>query len=401
MRYQKRITHAALITMIVISAAGILGWVRSYADTPRVLRENPDSFIRSRMNECFANGGRNNCYRDIARELLARLSPKEILASFEAQESSPEIFSRCHEVAHYVGRAAYAEAQSVPLAYEQCTSACHGGCYHGVMEEYLKEKNVSLVQVDDAAVSHEIYGVCGSESDHKIPRTYWECFHGIGHALMFVTDSNLLRSLRLCDTLSGQGQIEACWSGVFMENSSSSTNLDHPSKYIDADDPMYPCTILDQKYLKLCYQYQSSYFAEITHWQWEDTINLCRQVPMEYREGCFHIIGTNQVGYTQDNDKRKQTCDLIADTRFRKACVSGIVSSLGGRYVGQPDHMRVFCALANTEDREICYRQMGVALHSWGTDSKARKEICDQIVDPAGVGWCLLDASSKSQSFVK
>ena len=91
MRYQKRITHAALITMIVISAAGILGWVRSYADTPRVLRENPDSFIRSRMNECFANGGRNNCYRDIARELLERLSPKEILASFEAQESSPDV----------------------------------------------------------------------------------------------------------------------------------------------------------------------------------------------------------------------------------------------------------------------------------------------------------------------
>ncbi|MBI2053176.1 MAG: hypothetical protein HYT41_00310 [Candidatus Sungbacteria bacterium] len=218
---------------------------------------------------------------------------------------------------------------------------------------------------------------------------------------MFVTNSDLLRSLHLCDTLSGQGQIEACWSGVFMENSSSSTNPDHPSEYIDADDPMYPCTILEQKYLKLCYQYQSSYFAEITHWQWVSTIELCRQVPVTYREGCFHIIGTNQVGYTQDNDKRKQTCDLIAEPHFRKACVSGIISSLGGRYVGQPDHMRTFCALVNTEDREACYRQMGAALHSWGDDLETRKEICDQIADPAGVGWCLADASSKPESFVK
>lgn len=255
MKYQKSIIYAALITVVGISVAGVWLRISSHAES-QAPRENSDSFVRSRMKTCLENGGRNHCYQDAANALLGQLSPKEILTSFEAQELYPEIFSRCHEVTHYVGRAAYAETKSVALAYEQCAPACHGGCYHGVIEGYLKQKNISVNQVNDTTVTQEIRTACGDERDYDAPRIYWECFHGIGHALMFITDSDLMRSLRLCDALPEQGQREACYSGAFMENSSSSTNVDHPSKYLDPRDPMYPCTVLEEKYLNLCYQYQ-------------------------------------------------------------------------------------------------------------------------------------------------
>lgn len=399
-KYPKVIFYLAMIVLIGISAANISLRNRSGAELQTSLK-NSDFSIRSRMSACFQNGGRNHCYRDVADTLLSWLSPKEILASFERQESYPEIFSRCHEVTHYVGRAAYAQTKNVPLAYDQCIPVCHGGCYHGVLEEYLKEKNVSLNRIDDATVTQEISTVCGEEKNYNALRIYWECFHGIGHALMFITNSDLVRSLRLCDTLPGQGQRETCYGGAFMENSSSSTSLDHPSKYLNADNPMYPCTILEKKYLNLCYQYQSSYFAEITNWQWEKTIDLCNQVPIAYREGCFHIIGTNQVGYTQDNNQRKHTCDLIANPNFKKFCVSGVASALGGRYVNQPDYMIAFCALVDAQDKEICYRQMDAEIRSWGTDPATHRNICNIISDPGGTGWCFSGEGGMTKAFLR
>lgn len=388
---------AALILAIGMSAVDV--WRHEHVSVLlQATSQSPDSVIRNRMKMCFQNGGRNHCYRDAAEAFLGLVSPKEIMASLEAQESYPEIFSRCHEVTHYVGRAVHEQTGSVAQAYEQCTPVCHGGCYHGVIEAYLKDKHISLQGIEDTTVAKEIRSVCGREQDYRAPQTYWECLHGIGHALMFVTDSDLVRSLYLCDALPEQGQREACYGGVFMENSSSSTSIDHPSKYLDPQNPMYPCTALEKKYLNLCYQYQSSYFAELTHWQWKDTIALCNKVPRAYRKGCFHIIGTNQVGYTQDNQRRKHTCDLIANPDFKRSCVSGVASALGGRYVGQPQQMMTFCSLVDAENKKACYRQMGNALFSWGDDAATRRNICNQITDPDGSNWCFAPESGMTES---
>ena len=92
----------------------------------------------------------------------------------------------------------------------------------------MKEKRINAA--DEASFQAEIPLVCGNEAEYEAPVVYFECTHGVGHGAMFVTEGDVPVSLKLCDALSGEAALHSCYSGVFMENSSSSTSQDHPSK---------------------------------------------------------------------------------------------------------------------------------------------------------------------------
>src|SRR5581483_6244373 len=62
--------------------------------------------IREEMGKCYRTG-ENSCYRTASALFLSQFAPEDILADFEKDQNYPEIFSRCHEVTHYVGRKIY------------------------------------------------------------------------------------------------------------------------------------------------------------------------------------------------------------------------------------------------------------------------------------------------------
>jgi len=330
--------------------------------SPPTFHGDSANYILSKMDICFKNYS-NTCYRDTAYDFLQHFTLDEILSAFEENEAQPEVFYRCHEVTHYLGRDEYKRVNSIKGAYEHCTPVCHGGCYHGVIEAFFKEKNLPIYGDNDPIIAKEILKTCGIPEDYEKSRIYYECVHGIGHAMMFIIDGDLPYSLKLCDSLKLVSEREACYSGVFMESSSSSTNIFHPSRFVKEDDPMYPCNVLDDKYLNICYAYQSSYFSIITNSDWRKTIELCNAVPNDYRRLCFRMIGSNQVGYTRNLDVMKKNCDLISEPELKDVCVQGIVGSLGGRY-SDPSLIIQFCSIVDSENKKSCYRQMGYEI-SW------------------------------------
>jgi hypothetical protein len=206
---------------------------------------------------------------------------------------------------------------------------------------------------------------------------------------MFVTEMELFESLKLCDTLPDQQHKERCYTGVFMENSSSSTSFDHASIYIKKDDPFYPCNSLEEKYLAFCWQYQSSYFSIISNQDWVKVANLCLQIPAKYQDRCFRTIGTNQVGFTPSLLVMKEDCGLIPSLHFENICVEGVISSLSYRFVGDSQKMSEFCSLVNSENKESCYRQMGTSLLDWSVDKALAKKECNKIPDLHAISWCM------------
>lgn len=354
--------------------------------------ENKATFyVRSAMDNCFKKGGgADACYKKIARVLSDEFSLEFILHILQANENYEAVFSRCHEVTHFLAREAYKKTKNAAETYSKCTPVCHGGCYHGVLEGYFEEKNIQYADFPDEILKQEVIRICGKSTKHTSPRIFHECLHGIGHALMFITESNLFRSLTFCDALPAQVERESCYGGVFMENSSSSTNQDHPASYLKSDDPLYPCTVLSEHYLETCYKYQSSYFAELTHWDWQKTIELCRKVPSQYQKGCFFIIGSNQVGYSQDLNVAVHTCRLIQNEQLQKECVKGVASSLGGRYVNEPFRILDFCVMVDKDYKDVCYQEIDNALISWGENPIAYKErnMCPKASDPYTLAWC-------------
>ena len=271
--------------------------------------------------------------------------------------------------------------------YAQCDSTCHGGCYHGTLEAYLKE-SIDTNQ-NDAHLASIFPTVCGKAQDYQKPIEYKECLHGMGHAAMFVTDMELIESLKLCDTIPEQEYKERCFTGVFMENSSSSTSFDHASKFIKKDDPFYPCTILEEKYKSLCWQYQSSYFSIISNQDWEKVADLCLQIPAQYQDLCFRTIGTNQVGFTSSLATMKKNCDGMPTAQFKNICVAGVVSSLSYRFVGDTQKMIDFCGLTDLENRESCFKQIGSGVLDWDRNTDVVRKKCQKISDPQAAFWCM------------
>ncbi|MBI2034588.1 MAG: hypothetical protein HYT11_02540, partial [Candidatus Levybacteria bacterium] len=307
------------------------------------------------------------------------------LQLFKENEQYQEVFARCHEVTHYLSRLEYEKQKSIAKVYAQCDSTCHGGCYHGTLEAFLKEKEDQF----GANLSREFAKVCGNPRDYQKPLEFNECLHGMGHAAMFVTEMELPTSLKLCDSFEKQDHKERCYTGVFMENSSSSTSFDHASLYIKADDPFYPCNSLEEKYLSLCWQYQSSYFSIISKQDWNKVASLCLQIPEKYWDRCFRTIGTNQVGFTRSFQVIKDDCDLMPSAHFQSICVAGVISSLSYRFVGDTNKMIDFCSLVDNQHKEACFKQMGTSLLDWDNSKELAKRECEKIPDAKGASWCI------------
>lgn len=345
--------------------------------------QDENEYIRAQMRACYTTGGKNDCYREVALLFSEQFGLAKTIRLFAQNEQYPEIYARCHEATHYLSRNEYKKTRSVAAVYAQCDSTCHGGCYHGVLEQYLKEKNLTI-----EALAEEFPKVCGKTENFETPLIFNECLHGLGHAAIFVTDMEVPQSLALCDTLADQETKERCQSGVFMENSSSSTSTDHPGKYVKTDDPLYPCNWLDQKYAKICYRYQSSYFALITNHDWKKVAQLCLQVPSQYQDECFRTVGTNQVGFTQDVSQMQQNCDSAPTSHFKQICIAGIVSSFAYRFVGDDKKIASFCARVKPAYQEACFRQMGVAVADWTRQPDKIADLCNQITNPQHKMWC-------------
>ncbi|MBI2028694.1 MAG: cupredoxin domain-containing protein [Candidatus Levybacteria bacterium] len=345
---------------------------------PKLASEAINSYTRKVMKTCYESDGRDGCYKKAADVLYSQFGLAKTLNIFKENEQFTEVYARCHETTHYLSRLEYEKQQSISKVYAQCDSTCHGGCYHGTLEAYLKRNsNANFAKV------------CGSENDYQKPIEFNECLHGMGHAAMFVTEMELKESLKLCDSISNQEHKERCYTGVFMENSSSSTSFDHVSRYIKKDDPFYPCNVLEEKYQSLCWQYQSSYFSIISNQDWKKVADLCLQIPQEYQDRCFRTIGTNQVGFTQSLETMKKDCDLMPSEHFKDVCVGGVVSSLSYRFVGNMQKMIDFCLLTDSQNREICFKQIGNGILDWDRNKTTVRKECSKIPDREGQSWCL------------
>lgn len=358
--------------------------------------EDEGSYLRSQMDYCFNWGGRDYCYKDLATILTFQFSLPQILDLLQKNEQYSGVFARCHELTHYLTRLAYTKEKSISAVYEKCSSVCHGGCYHGAIEQYLSDKKLSLDNI--SKINQEIPKVCGKQEDYKVPLLYDECIHGIGHGTMYINDGDLIVALNLCDNLQSQKGREGCYSGAFMENSSSSTNLDHPSKFIKADDPMYPCNILDQKYLPLCFRYQSSHFAIISQSNWVEVARLCKMVPQEYQKMCFLTVGSNQVGFTQDFKLIKDDCMLMPDTLEQDFCFQGVVDALAIRYRGDARRGFQFCSQLESNFQASCFKQYGHSISSWSNNPLERIKLCEEIGNPQFAKWC--KSGDKRDSFL-
>lgn len=385
-RYNSNLKHYR--SVILIAAVALVLLAVFFTGRNKLLHVDKaelSKFVVDQMSECKTEND-NSCYKNMARVFASKYEIKDVLQIFEENEKTPVFFEKCHTALHFLGQEEYRLTKDTKKSLGMGTPICFAGFYHGILEAYLTESG--LVN-NNEKLAEAAPGLCGAEDNFEIKKIYNECLHGLGHALMFATNGDLPESLKLCDTLGSIEDRNWCYSGAFMENSTSSTNKDHPSKYMKADDLMYPCNILDKKYGEMCYMLQSFYFAEISHYDWKEYERLCSLVPHEFEDECVNAIGQTQVGFTQDPNVMRDNCGLLATKQRRNNCLKGVIGAMGERYGDGWSKVLNFCNYTVSEaDKPDCYDLAIMLEHTWLNDKPTEELFCSQINSESAKAKC-------------
>lgn len=263
------------------------------------------------------------CYKGELSDIVKKRGPEPAFMLVKQQYSKvPLVKSLCHQLVHVIGRSAYAKYGNIADTFAHGDQYCWSGYYHGVMEQVADEKGANYI-VDNANT------ICaGIAAKQRYSFYHFNCVHGLGHGFMEALDANLFDSLKACDRLTDNWEQTSCYGGVFMQNvmnvQSPDNTVDHTSKYLRADEPMYPCTAVDGKYKEQCYLMQTSYALQVKNYDFSAVFSLCSSVDAAYRDTCYQSLGRDASGQSiSDASTTKRTCLLGITEEAQKNCIIG------------------------------------------------------------------------------
>jgi hypothetical protein len=266
-------------------------------------------------------GDSQNCQKKYYEKLYEEQGSEAAFANLRsAYEQSTSIQANCHQLTHAIGRAAALHFSDVASAYGQGDNFCWSGYYHGVMEGLLKK-------LGDVNVEDQLNTICESvKKQGQYSFNHYNCAHGLGHGIMLIEGDDLLVSLKVCDKIIDSWERESCYSGVFMENIMAHINPDHSTKYIKDDDPLYPCTAVEEKYTQQCYMMQTSQSLRVLNNDYQKVFALCGTLSPNNQTTCYQSLGRDISGNSTSNpDKTHELCLLGPNKQAQENCVIGAV----------------------------------------------------------------------------
>ncbi|HEV8601750.1 MAG TPA: hypothetical protein VGQ87_04120 [Patescibacteria group bacterium] len=378
-----------IIELLLLAVIGGLIIKYNKIDKAEKNKVEARTYIQAQMNLCYKKTETNACYKNVAMNLLANYSLTVILNVFETNEKKPEFFSHCHTVAHYLGQMEYKRLKSVKAAFLETTHACLGGAYHGAIEGYFMEKGI--INAASAEVKSEVAKICGKPQDYERRQEFTECNHGLGHATMFLADYDLPKALNLCDATGTVNEHELCYSGALMANGDAFANNDHPTKYVKADDPLYPCPILEKQQQRQCYTY-----GVLTRFQdnLEKSIAICLMIPKEFQDDCFETIGRDRTMISAQPAELMAQCSQIKSAVFRSDCMQGSAYNLVIRFGINSVLAQKLCDIAESGVKSDCYRRILSAANELTSNASVLQIFCRQIKEEEYKNRCVNSINS-------
>lgn len=312
--------------------------------------------------ECTGENAENfSCWQSHYKTIVQNDSPEKAFEDFRTiYESSSYIKSNCHQVAHVIGREAAKKYPSLAETYSHGDNFCWSGYYHGAIETVAAKlgKEKILTQINT---------VCASFlQKEKYSFDHYNCVHGMGHGLMAVLDDDLYKALESCEKFSGDWQQQSCYSGVFMENVMNEISGGGRKAYFKADDPMYPCTEVADKYKNDCYMMQTSHALSVVGYDYAKIFKLCSEVEAPYNSTCYLSLGRDVSGQSSsDAPKTVSLCMLGETFEAKDNCFTGAVKDFISYYHNDDEGLAMCKQIPDPQLSKNCTEQATVYFRSF------------------------------------
>jgi hypothetical protein len=139
-----------------------------------------------------------------------------------------------------------------------------------------------------------------------------------------------------------------------MEEQTPDMSKAHGSKYLHADQPMYPCTAVGTKYKEQCYMMQTSFALQIVNYDFSKVFGMCANIDTAYIATCYQSVGRDASGQSSSAvDSTRETCYLGADFDAKSNCVIGAVKDFISYFHGI-DEATKFCNSLTPDLQPVC-----------------------------------------------
>lgn len=280
--------------------------------------------------------------RDELVKILLEKDPRAALSTlWEKAQTNQAIARSCHGLVHEIGHVAYEKYGDFGEAMQYQDEMCNSGYLHGIIESHFKNSQDIIATVKT---------VCHDYSEENF--IGWQCFHGVGHGLMYFTDNDLPKSLSLCETLTNSFAKSGCVNGVFMENFNVDQKL-HISKYVKITDPFYPCTEQKKEYKGDCYLYAPTFYLSIHNNNYTETLNWCKTAEKDFRLVCISGVGSQAIKENITSPKVVESICMDGTKEETNACISGMVG-LYLNHFGGVKETKELCTKLEKTNQPIC-----------------------------------------------
>lgn len=298
------------------------------------------------------------CYRDFYKDYTLKNGVENAFIHLAlVQKELPEFLPGCHYISHGIGHAAlilrkndvsdsFAIMQT--SGYFKNIATCGNGYFHGVIEEYAKN---AKTQEDMISL---LKPVCNN------PKTYSNCYHGVGHSAVIQLDFDLKKSLEVCDGLTDVPKDRfGCYTGVFMEIISTV-----PVSVVNGKMVFDMCDSLGRPYREACYLEQSSLFEWYTKdpFNYSQNTEYCKQIDEDLdRMSCVKLFAIRGVRISHYKDI-SDACDRTSTDPEKYICSAIYASRIAGSMsLKRSDPMykttiQNICSGAGIFGRIYCYK---------------------------------------------
>jgi hypothetical protein len=309
------------------------------------------------------------CFWQAFGNIAYREGPKPALALVDDVYGSGGSQS-CHRVVHAIGAASLARyGGSVARTFAEGDSLCGSGYYHGVLERSL----VNVRSREPDVLAPVARTLC-DDAAAMSPWIAYQCLHGLGHGLMIATGLNLPISLQVCSRLRRWWDGDACRSGVFMENLSSSYGV--RSHWLRDEDPVYPCNSVQAVAKRRCYQMVTSRILPSVGDDWTRTAEMCTSVESAFVRMCFRSFGRDASSRSnRDPATTIETCAIARPYGGEDECISAAAQDVVSNF-NSGERARALCDAVPSSLAEPCFEGLGSVMGRLRKTVEARAADC-------------------------
>jgi len=343
---------------------------------------------------------RQACYRKELRERLTLGGVAGAMDRLRALATTDKsVYRDGHVYAHGIGIDGYLISRNVPWAFDQCSTDFSSGCAHGVIQAFLEtQPHVDSLTLNALCAPYRV----AESARWKL----FQCVHGIGHGLDMMYRGDLPSALDSCELLDEQWDRESCYGGVFMENIMGEIAPHHPAsqlasshehhrgswKRLDSTDLLYPCSIMEPRHLRSCYEIHTSAILKFTGNDVAKTAAVCNTAPEALRPICYLSLGRDLTSRAlRDPGKTKRLCQQSSEP-YRRWCYYGAVKALVD-WAASAEAGMTFCRrLGDEPGALLCFQGLGEQIQALAAKATERERLCSTASRADAVEACRFGA---------